>query len=70
MRERGPIAHLGQWNDAHRIDRERAVERVRTELGDDEFERNVALGAAMSYDEGLDYALAELDRLLAQVEGG
>ena len=29
------------------------------ELGDDEFERNAALGAAMSYDEALDYTLYE-----------
>ena len=68
LRERGPFAGMGSQNDAHRIDRERTVERVRAELSDDEFERNAARGAAMSYDEGLDYALAELDRLLAEIE--
>ena len=68
MRQRGPFARLGQWNDANRSDRERALERVRVELGNDEFERNAALGAAMSYDEALDYTLYELDRLLAEIE--
>ena len=67
MLNHGPLAQLW-WNDAQRIDRIRTVERIRAELTDDEFERSAALGAAMSFEEGLDYALADLNRLRAEVE--
>ena len=43
---------------------------LRASLGTDGFERAAALGAAMTYDELVEYVLGELERLLAETRDG
>jgi len=47
---------------------ERAIQALRDRLGADRCAAVSARGAAMSYDEIVEYALAELDRLIAEAE--
>jgi predicted ATPase/class 3 adenylate cyclase len=49
-------------NDPHLLNRKRILEAARAQLGDEAYEGALARGAAMSYDAGLAYALAELNR--------
>jgi hypothetical protein len=50
-------------NEVH--DQRAAIDEIRTALGPDEYQRATSRGAAMSYEDLVDYALTELDRLLA-----
>jgi predicted ATPase/class 3 adenylate cyclase len=52
-------------NDPHGPERRRVLGRVRTELGEDEYAQQVARGAAMPFDEGLEYALEAFERMIS-----
>jgi hypothetical protein len=62
----GPLA---EWDaltgvEADQQDRERAHDAMLAALGSDRYQHATARGAAMSYDEVVDYARSELERLL------
>ena len=54
--------------EAELQDREHALGVLRASLGTDGFERAAALGAAMTYDEVVEYTLGELERLLLNAD--
>jgi predicted ATPase/class 3 adenylate cyclase len=54
-------------NDPYRPARERVLDRVSTELGTDQYASRVAEGMATTFDEGIEYALAEFDRIISSV---
>jgi predicted ATPase len=60
----GPLAELGIVPAPDRDDAHRVLEEARGQLGAERFEQLVARGKTLSYDEGVDYAITELDRLL------
>jgi hypothetical protein len=53
-------------NDPHLPERRRVLDRVREELGENEYAACRAQGAAMSFDEGIAYTLAEFDRMIRE----
>jgi tetratricopeptide (TPR) repeat protein len=55
-------------NDPHCLDRQRILAAIRTTLGEKDYDSVIARGAAMSYDAGLVFALAELDRIIANTD--
>ena len=57
---RGALADVGNFPLVAGA-RARTLERVRVELGEDSTDRLVAEGAAMTYDEIIDYALRHLE---------
>jgi predicted ATPase/class 3 adenylate cyclase len=57
-------------NDPHGPERQRVLDRVRTELGEDEYARHVALGIAMTFDEATAYALEMFESILRDVTQG
>jgi hypothetical protein len=57
---RGALADVGNFPLVAGV-RARTLERVRVELGEDSTDRLVAEGAAMTYDEIIDYALRHLE---------
>jgi hypothetical protein len=61
----GPLAYLCIL-DPSRPEAQQATERVRAELTEDEYERAVLRGAAMSYYELCGFALTALNELLSQ----
>ena len=63
----GPLAYLCIL-DPSRPDAQQATERVRAELTENEYERAVSRGAAMSYYELCEFALAAFNELLSQTE--
>jgi hypothetical protein len=63
----GPLAPLiaDRIDSTEQVSLERALAPVREKLGADGYARCTARGAAMSYDEIIDYTLTELDQLPA-----
>jgi hypothetical protein len=57
---RGALADVGNFPLVAEV-RARTLERIRVELGEDSTDRLVAEGAAMSYDEIINYALQHLE---------
>ncbi len=51
-------------------DRQAALDRVRAQLDPDRYDAAHATGAAMTYEQTVEYTLAELDRLLAENNRG
>jgi predicted ATPase len=51
-------------NDPYRPAREGVLDHLRTELGTDEYAARLAQGTATTFDDGIEYALAELDRII------
>jgi predicted ATPase/class 3 adenylate cyclase len=60
--DRGPAGARSVMAPDELDDRKHAIERVQLDLGSERFQTAVSRGAAMSYEEAVDYALAELDR--------
>ena len=49
------------------VEHEAVRDRVRAELGEDDYAAATARGAAMSYDDILGFTLGELDRIVAEL---
>jgi len=64
----GPPAELGIVPDPDRADAQQALDGVRVELGAECFERLMAHGKAMTYDQAVIHTLNELNRLVVQTE--
>ena len=60
----GPLAHLSFLPDMERRERADALERARAELGDDAYHAAITRGAAMTYEQNLEYWINELGRLI------
>ena len=65
----GPMLPLDSLPREERRDRDQALERARTEVGDGAYDAAVARGVAMPIDAATAYALSELKRLLDEVDG-
>ena len=51
-------------------ERDAILDRARAQLGPDRYDAAYAIGAAMSYEELVEYTLAELDRLQTETADG
>jgi hypothetical protein len=60
----GPLGRLSILPVAEHQARSEALERARQELGDHRYHAAHTRGAAMTYEQIIEYTLAELDRLL------
>jgi predicted ATPase/class 3 adenylate cyclase len=61
----GPLAAVSNLPAAEHADRDQTLQHVRAELGDAAYEAALPRGAELDYDEVVQYALGELDRLAA-----
>jgi N-acetylglutamate synthase-like GNAT family acetyltransferase len=67
---RGPLRSM-RMVAVHERGRRRALQdRLREQLGADAYDSAIERGAAMSYEEALDYVHAELDAALSEFEVG
>jgi tetratricopeptide (TPR) repeat protein len=55
------------FSSQERVENDQTLEQLRETLGSERFAEAEARGAVMSYEEAVEYALAELDRLIAEL---
>jgi predicted ATPase/class 3 adenylate cyclase len=67
---RGPLRAMRMIGVHERAPRRQLQDVLREQLGDERYEACVARGAAMSYEELLDYTLAELEAVRQELEDG
>jgi tetratricopeptide (TPR) repeat protein len=66
----GPLAGLNNFPDSRLEDGHPIVLRLQSDLGDERFTDARRRGAAMNYDEVVDFVLTETDRILRQMHDG
>ena len=59
----GPLAAMNNFPDSRLEDSDPLIATVHRELGDAAWAGSRRRGAAMTYEEAVDYAIAELDRI-------
>ena len=64
----GPLAEPAWVDPDERADRQATLDDARERLGPDRYDAAHATGAAMSYEQTVEYTLAELDRRLAETD--
>jgi N-acetylglutamate synthase-like GNAT family acetyltransferase len=67
---RGPLRDMRMIGVHERAPRRQLQEGLLAELGEERYEQCLAQGAAMSYEESLEYTLAELESVRQELEGG